>query len=381
MDFDFLRKLRRCGWVVGLWLCAGSVGAGAQDFSTVTDPITAYLSANPEIPGAGLRSVQGGRVVHEQYWGGYDAQTQVRIASATKWLSGVAIMSLVDEGLLDLDVPVSQYLPDEFGAGDARGGMTVRQMFSHSAGAPGMSIFTSAKRITLEQSVGLIAEHTAWVAEPGEEFRYGNVSMQVAGRVAEVVSGKDWEALFVERVAEPLGLTGTDYQGLGATSNPRIAGSGQSSVSDYARVLEMLANEGDFRGTRVLSAQAVATMLADQTAGAALGYAPPAIGTFKGYGIGNWVELRDAEDDRPLEFSSPGLFGTTPWINPEAGVYGVFVIDDALLNVDGLMDEVRALSRRVTPAIPEPGVLGVWMLGAVLCGRRRGGVAAMLPAS
>ena len=246
-----------------------------------------------------------------------------------------------------------------------------------------MSIFLAAKRITLEQSVGLIAEHMrrGWRSLVKSSTTAGCRCRWRAGW-RRWCRGRIGRRLFVERVAEPLGLTGTDYQGLGATSNPRIAGSADSrALSDYARVLEMLANEGDFRGTRVLSAQAVATMLADQTAGAALGYAPPAIGTFKGYGIGNWVELRDAEDDRPLEFSSPGLFGTTPWINPEAGVYGVFVIDDALLNVDGLMDEVRALSRRVTPAIPEPGVLGVWMLGAVLCGRRRGGVAAMLPAS
>ncbi len=352
-----------------LALCCPTARAGG--FAEVTQPITDYLAANPDIPGAGLKVVRHGRVIHEQYWGTYDAQTRLPIASATKWLSGVVILSLVDDGLIDLDAPVSDYLPELFPVADPRSAMTVRQMFSHTAGAPTDSVFLNAKQITLAQSVALIATQQEWIADPGAEFNYGGPSMQIAGRVAEVVSGRDWETLFDERVAQPLGLAQTDYQGLAATNNPRVAGGAQSSIADYERVLAMLLSGGVYDGTRVLSEAAVAEMLTDQTTGAALGYVPPALEEFYGYGVGNWVELLDPDDGRPLEFSSPGAFGTNPWLNPEAGVYGVFVIDDVNANVYPLIEDVRAFSRTFAPPIPEPGAVGAAVLPALLLGKTR----------
>ena len=60
----------------------------------------------------------------------------IAIASASKWVSAVAILTLVDDGLIDLDAPLSTYLPQFTGS---KGTMTVRQMFSHTSGLPGGS--------------------------------------------------------------------------------------------------------------------------------------------------------------------------------------------------------------------------------------------------
>ncbi|TVQ64454.1 MAG: hypothetical protein EA379_01495 [Phycisphaerales bacterium] len=322
-----------------------SSGQSESDWSTVTEPVTAYLQARPFLQGASLAVFQADDLMHEQQWGSYTADTVVPIASASKLLSAVAILSLVDDGFIDLDAPVSAYLPADFPPGTLKGSMTVRQMFSHTAGLPSQSPYISDLTITLAQCVALIGQNTPLLAQPGSVFSYGGVSMQVAGRVAEVAAGQPWATLFHERVAAPLGLTSTDYAGLGQTLNPRIGGGARSSTNDLLRVLEMINNQGDFRGVRVLNEASVGEMLSDQTNGAPTGFVPDSIGEYKGYGIGVWIELRDDDTGEPTEFSSPGGAGTTPWINPGLRVYGAFVIDANLSSIDPLIDEIREFAR------------------------------------
>ena len=334
--------------VLGAWaMQAVSLYAQTIDFTPVTNPIGEYIAGKPSIPGAGLLLMRfDGTILLEQYWGEFDSTTVVPIASATKWLSGTAIMSLVDDGLLDLDLPVGQILPSFAGRPDGMDQMTVRQMFSHSSGLPGGSPWVGVKTITLEQAVNGIAANAGMNSPPGAEFRYGGASMQVAGRVAEVVSQISWEQLFADRVTTPLGISDTDFLGLGPTTNPRIAGGAQTSIDSYERVLRMLVDGGTYNGQQILSPDAVATMLSDQTAGAVLDSAPPTLEEYLGYGIGNWIVRRDAADV-PIEFSSPGAFGTTPWIDFENEYYGLFMIDDTNQNVAPLMDDLRAFTRTV----------------------------------
>jgi hypothetical protein len=87
------------------------------------------------------------------------------------------------------------------------------------------------------------------LADPGKEFRYGGVSMQVAGRIAEIVSGKSWEELFQERIAKPLEMRQSNFSGLGQTTNPRLGGSARSSMNDYHNFLTMIFNQGKFQGS------------------------------------------------------------------------------------------------------------------------------------
>ena len=336
-------------WLAGILCFGGNAAAQEIDFSPVTDPIGQYLAARPGVDGASLIVMQAGRVLHEQHWGSFTAQTSVPVASASKLLSGVAIMTLVDDGLIDLDAPVSAYLPAEFPAGTLKGIMTVRQMFSHTAGLPGQSQFISNLSITLQQAVTLVGQNTPLPSTPGTVFSYGGVSMHVAGRVAEVVTGQSWEALFHDRVVIPLGLQETDFTGLGVTNNPRISGGARSSAADMIRVLEMLVGRGNFRGTTVLSQQAVDTMLSDQTGDVSVGFLPTALAEYMGYGIGWWAEFRSDQTSRLVEWTCQGAFGTSPWVNTELGVYGVLIVDDALGLVDPLIDDLREFVRDVVP--------------------------------
>jgi autotransporter-associated beta strand protein len=339
------RRSRAAVLFRALFLVAACASAGqAQsrfDFSAVTDPITQYLASRPTIAGAGLLIADlDGNAIHEQYWGTYDRHTVVPIASASKWLSAGVIMSLVDQGTLDLDAPVGQMLASFAGRPGGKADMTVRQMFSHTSGLPGTTQWESSSTVSLQEAAAGIAQFTLMRSPPGASFAYGGASMHVAGAVAEAVGGTGWTDLFATRIAGPLGMNATDYLGVGTAANPRIAGGIRSSVGDIAAYLRMIGNEGLFDGQRILSAEGVRVMLSDQTRGAIATGVPGGIDSFQGYGIGTWIERTNGAG-RPVEFSSPGVFGTTPWINVEHGYYGVFLVDSSLSGFDDLIDDVR----------------------------------------
>ena len=155
-----------------LTLVAFSTKAPAQscDFASVVQGAQTIIDNAALVDGASVWLESGDLTVSEtHHLGTFDATTVVRIASATKLLSAVAILALVDEGLLDLDAPVSTYLPLWSGA---RGTMTVRQMFSHTSGLPGGSSHAplSDSTVTLAQAVEQIRTTIPLDANPGTQF-------------------------------------------------------------------------------------------------------------------------------------------------------------------------------------------------------------------
>ena len=335
-------------------LAAGAAPAQTCDFDPITQVVEGLLAANPQIPGVAVRLAKGEQVLYERYFGSYSALTVVPIASATKLLSAATVMTLVDANTLDLDAPVSATLPAFTGE---KGLMTLRQMFSHTSGLPGGTDppVLADKTITLAQAADQIACCIALAAAPGTQFAYGGLSMQVGGRVAEVADGRLWDALFAQRLAGPLGMTHTDYDGFGPTDNPRIAGGARSSLDDYGRLLEMLLGKGSFRGTRILSETAVAQMWQDQTVGVPIAFAPVGFAGLR-YGLGAWRNLVTAPGE-PLRVSSPGAFGFTPWIDLDLGFYGIFMV---VTNYQPLLDEmaqIQALAHaEIAACAPTPAV-------------------------
>lgn len=309
------------------------------DYDQANALAAAVVDARPLLDGASLRLedplIPGTSL--ESYYGDYGSGTVVPIASASKLLSAIVVMSCVEQDGLDLDAPVSTYLPEFLGT---KGTMTVRQMFSHTSGLPSNSIFAFDPSITLAQAVSRIALFTPLEATPGTDFCYGQVSMHVAGRVCEVVTGLDWDTLFEERVATPLGLTSTNYDGLYETDNPLIAGGAESSLSDYARVLRMLMNGGEYQGASIIEPASIELMFTDHTAGLPI-RCTPSPDLERNYGLGCWVRGRP---DGSRRIDSPGAFGYTPWIElngtgqPLLG--GVFMIEDAFSD---LGDEINAI--------------------------------------
>jgi CubicO group peptidase (beta-lactamase class C family) len=318
--------------LVGCILGAGSLSlppamaagddAKAPDFSRLEAQIRKAVEEAP-LDGACLLVVRDGKPLIDARFGAYKADTVVAIASASKWLSAAAIMTLVDEGKLSLDDPVSKHLPKFSGE---KGRITVRQLLSHTSGLPPQAAAIRDFSITLEEAVDQIAR--LWlVAEPGAEFRYGGVSMQVAGRIAEVVSGKSWAAFFEERIARPCAMKHTRYGRLGLNKNPGIAGGASSTLDDYRNFLTMILDRGVFEGRRVLSEESIHAMEQDQTRGAASKVATPVrLREGTKYGLGEWLDRMD-ETGRGVEISSPGAFGFRPWVDRDRRVLGLLVVE------------------------------------------------------
>jgi CubicO group peptidase (beta-lactamase class C family) len=155
--------------------------------------------------------------------------------------------------------------------------------------------------------------------------------MQVAGRMAEVAAGKDWETLFQERIAGPCGMSKTHFTPVdaGEGHSPMLGGGARSTLRDYANFLSMIFNDGGFAGKRVLSETAIREMQADQVRGARVKpgeFVERVRGAMHTgiYGLGEWREELDAGGNAVL-LSSPSWAGAYPWIDKTCGVYGVFI--------------------------------------------------------
>ncbi|HUT93042.1 MAG TPA: serine hydrolase [Thermoguttaceae bacterium] len=298
----------------------------AYDFA----PVDAFLekSLSRMDGGCSLILIQGDQVIYRKAFGTFSTETVVPIASASKWISGGVIMALVDQGTIRLDDKASKYLAEFTGK---KGDITIRQMFSHTHGFPDQPTYHRDTRLTLEEAVHKIAE-VPLAYDPGRALYYSGLGMQVAGRIAEVATGKPWVEIFKEKIGSPLGMKSTTYYAFGQTKNPNVAGSVETCIDDYGNFVTMVLNRGVFRGKRVLSEEAVKTMLSNQSGDvpirrhpwqAYIDFDPHMAET--PYGIGSWLEVVDAETGKAWRASSGGAFGCQPFVDLKRNVAGVYL--------------------------------------------------------
>lgn len=325
----------------------------------------------------GMRNIEAETVMLEN--------TIFRIYSMSKPITCVAALVLVDDGLLDLDAPVSRYLPElanlEVGMEEkdqegntvlrrvpAEREMTVRDLMRHTSGLTyglfGESLVEkmvgAAKVLNpthdLQRMVELIAE-LPLKHQPGTTFEYG-LSIDVLGRVIEVVAKKPLDEFMRERVFEPLKMVDTGFaiakddvvrlatvyqwgrRGLeefaGAraqdpTRKPMLLSGGGglfSTAADYLRFCYMILNDGELDGQRVLSKEAVAQLRSNQLDGQRLS-GVAAVAAQDGFGLGGAVVDTDkAQADGPGagSYSWAGAAGTYFWVDPKNRVVGLFMI-------------------------------------------------------
>ena len=302
------------------------------------DRIVFQLVAELGTDGAALRVDRHGAELHTFATGGLGLRDPIPIASGSKLLSAAVLMTLVDDGLLTLDTPSSAFLPT---LPPDLGGTTLRQLLSHTAGTAVFHPAISDPTLTLARAVDILAG-LPLRREPGTDFAYGEVSMQIAGRIAEIASGKAWAQLVRERITGPLGMADTDYAVDGPTANPAIGAGARSTVADYARFLDMLRADGVGAAGPILSPASVATMFRDQTRGVPITSTPQL--DQRRYGLGCWIDGRDTFG-ATTRISSPGAFGFWPWIDLERDVVGVLgtvsLFGLVLPRAEQLLDAVR----------------------------------------
>lgn len=292
-------------------------------------------------------------------------QTIFRIYSMTKPVVSVAAMSLVEDGLLAVDDPVSKYIPEfadltiiDSETGETRPAqnvMTVGHLLSHTSGLV-QAIFAMGTELgrMYQQNVSLDGSMTSGeiaaalgnmplLFEPGTAWHYGH-STDVLGAVLEVASGQTLDVLLDERIFTPLGMDDTGFW-VPASDAHRVAepihgnmpdntrqhaflsggGGLNSTAEDYMRFAQMLLNDGEYSGARILDADTLALMteerLTDDVSREYFFY-----GNRGGWSLGFHLQPVDPNDpSKGSNFGWRGIGGTHFLVDPVNDFFMIYM--------------------------------------------------------
>ncbi|SDL31133.1 CubicO group peptidase, beta-lactamase class C family [Salinimicrobium catena] len=164
----------------------------------------------------------GGEVVFSDGYGmanmEYDIpntpETKHRLGSITKQFTAALVLQLVEEGKLELDHPISTYLPNY--EGPAADVVTIHHLLTHSSGIPSYTSFPnffqdhSRDPSSPKEFVKTFSDSTLQFT-PGEKFAYNNSGYFLLGHILEEVTGKSYEQALKERIFDPLNMNNTGY--------------------------------------------------------------------------------------------------------------------------------------------------------------------------
>ncbi|HIF38952.1 MAG TPA: class A beta-lactamase-related serine hydrolase, partial [Gemmatimonadetes bacterium] len=141
------------------------------------------------------------------------SETIYRVGSVSKLFTDLAIMKLVEDGAIDLDEPVSTYIPsfEPMNGYDAE--ITLRQLMSHRSGLvrePPVGHYFDDTEPSLSQTVESLNQ-TELVYVPEERIKYSNAAIAVVGYVLEVLQGREFAKELKESVLAPLGMTSSSF--------------------------------------------------------------------------------------------------------------------------------------------------------------------------
>jgi len=341
------------------------VGLSSERLERLSGTMREYVDGG-RLAGTITMVARHGKVVHFQPVGMMDVEqgremrpdTIFRIYSMTKPVTGVAVMMLFEEGRFLLTDPISKYLPEMDGLQVFVGGtaqqpetepavpITIEHLLTHTSGllyddpGPGVAEIYRDAGIWQAPSLAAFTKKIAGlplVAQPGTQWHY-SVSMDVLGRLVEVVSGRPFDRFLEERIFEPLAMPdtafyvpeekahrlaahykATDEGGiervkagesdrlLDSSGVPYGGGGLVSTAGDFMRFAQMVLNGGELDGVRILGRKTVDLMMGNHL-GPEYGPAP--------------------------------LAGFEPWLQSSAsgvgfGYTGAVITDPALTSVPG----------------------------------------------
>ena len=333
------------------------------------DSLISAALADGAAPGAAIVVGRHGQIVHLAAYGRIDSaaaapavtdSTMFDLASLTKVVATTtAAMILEEEGLLELDRPVREYLP-ELNAPDKER-ITVKHLLAHNGGfISGSALWRDPRGPTAYLS---IINERPLAYQPGDSSIYSDWDLILTGMIVERITGGPLDVFLKERVWNQLGLRETGFNPL-ATDRlpagahcteayrpdhpllPRIAAteidtlyrkmlvhgivhdenacslggvSGHaglfSSVRDLSVFAQMMLNGGEYNSVRILKPTTIARWTARQGSNSsrALGWDTPAPGSSAGRYFS------------PRSFGHTGFTGTSLWLDPERGIYVVLL--------------------------------------------------------
>jgi CubicO group peptidase (beta-lactamase class C family) len=260
---------------------------------------------------------------------------QAPIAASSEWLTAALVLALVDEGKITLDDKVSRYIP--IFSKYAKNYITLRHCLSHFTGiqseAVGIKKMLDKKKFeSLEEMVNELAKKEIQT-NPGEEFRYSNIGLTIAGRVLEIVSKKKFDILAQQKLFRPMGMRQTSFSSLDG---------GLVDPDEGAR--SSVLNKGVYKGQRILSEASVQELRKLQIGSQPVKNVPNET-TGSQYTLGAWAPENDGKQATVL--MAPSLGGTLPVIDFCRGYAFILLYKDlsadqkanAYTDIKGVLDE------------------------------------------
>jgi methyl acetate hydrolase len=349
---------------------------------TEVDALLQAAVERRDIPGVVAVVANRDRVIYRGAFGMLDDQGTIplpadaifRIASMTKPVTSVAIMMLREQGLLELDDSIGEYVPDLVGrevivavnesdgsytTRPAKREITIRDLLTNTAGF-GYD-FSSETLCVLCRGGERSPRNLPLLHDPGSQWTYG-MSMAVLGEAIERITSESLDLFFETRIFQPLGLNDTGFylerekhhrlialfqRGNGeligepwpASYEPFVAGDAGllSTGDDYIRFLLVLLNMGQVGNTRLLTNQSVNELTMNQLGSLKVQKQPGAIPEVSNsfplgagrdtFGLG--FQLKEDEEDNarsPGSYSWAGLFNTHFWADPQQGIAAVLLM-------------------------------------------------------
>lgn len=188
-------------------------GATAAMLTRIID----HEMADKDLPALSIVLVDGADIVWARGFGYAQprdsvpatARTVYRVGSVSKLFTDIAIMRLADRGTLDLDAPITRWLPDFRPANRFGGAITLRQLMTHHSGLvrePPVGSYFDSTAPPLA-SIAASLNRTALVFRPGSRHKYSNAALQVVGHVLERAAGELFPRYLRDSVLLPLGMT------------------------------------------------------------------------------------------------------------------------------------------------------------------------------
>jgi CubicO group peptidase (beta-lactamase class C family) len=371
-------------------------GFSPERLNKINVAMREHVAAGRLAGAAGLVA-RNGKIVFRENWGEMKPDTIVRMYSMTKGVTGVAAMILYEEGKFAMTDPLSKYLPEFTSmrvgvAGKtvpAEHPITVRDLFRHTSGLDytgpkdengdvaykKLEMVGGAPQVSFDLAEAVKRLATAPLNDqPGTVWRYG-YSIDVLGRLVEVLSGKTLDQFFEERIFRPLGMKDTAFYvpeekwsrlatlyspkkegGIQRSTAPAqesfkkkptlfLGGAGLcSTLEDYSHFYAMLLNDGQYSGVRILGRKSVELMRSDH-----LGSIPhfgTTLPEWEGFGLTFAVNPgpgKSPDVGSAGTYRWGGAAGTSFWIDPKEHMFGIFLIQILPPNV-GAAGEFQRLA-------------------------------------
>lgn len=384
--------------------------------TTASDANTAKLSSNIEsllqqhqLPGLVLKVKHRGEVVHYQAYGKVNVSKQqtmkkdalFRIYSMSKPITAVALLQLVDKGLISLDDDIRKYLPNlsplEHKGQEYK--VTIHHLLSHTAGfgyGGGLKNWVDiryllANPLSRRNSLHELIDDLSGIDlkfPPGSKFKY-SIASDIQGAIIENVSGMQLDKYFQKNIFSALEMNDTGFHvteqdkhrlvdmyeyDAGTFENafafnkekiflserakdseylekPNLLSSGGgllSTANDYSNFVTMLMQKGQFSGKRILSEKSIDLMLSSKTQGLDTHFLPR---VYNGVGFGYGLGIKETNGDTRGKgsFFWGGMGGTTFWGDPneELEVTAMMQVEDGWIALEKWL--IKEVYQFITP--------------------------------